>query len=135
MTGRRRQQVLSAVLLVLAIPCALATTAFAQTYMFNRADYATGPGPVALAVGDFNHDGRMDDSAVVLARLPCSRGSRSKRHPLRLTRHVSKPTWGMAERPANWRIWLFAWCQTLQKSKPLSRSQSPAPLISDERKP
>ena len=60
MTGRRRQQVLSAVLLVLAIPCALATTAFAQTYMFNRADYATGPGPVALAVGDFNHDGRMD---------------------------------------------------------------------------
>jgi hypothetical protein len=60
MTGGQRQQVLSAVLLVLAIPCALTTTAFAQTYMFNRADYATGPGPVALAVGDFNHDGRAD---------------------------------------------------------------------------
>jgi hypothetical protein len=60
MTGRQRQQVLSAVLLVLAIPRALSTTAFAQTYMFNRADYATGPGPVALAVGDFNHDGRAD---------------------------------------------------------------------------
>jgi hypothetical protein len=32
----------------------------AQTYMFNRADYATGIGPESVAVGDFNEDGRMD---------------------------------------------------------------------------
>jgi len=68
MTGRQRQQVLSAVFLVLAIPCALTTTAFAQTYMFNRTDYATGPGPVAVAVGDFNHDGRMDVVVIRGAR-------------------------------------------------------------------
>ena len=32
----------------------------AQTYMFNRADYATGQGSETVAVGDFNGDGRMD---------------------------------------------------------------------------
>ena len=32
----------------------------AQTYTFNRSDYATGQGPETLAVGDFNGDGKMD---------------------------------------------------------------------------
>src|SRR3984957_13473289 len=32
----------------------------AQTFMFNRADFATGTGPAVLAVGDFNGDGHMD---------------------------------------------------------------------------
>jgi hypothetical protein len=37
-----------------------AVSASAQTYVFNRADYATGSEPTTVAVGDFNHDGRMD---------------------------------------------------------------------------
>jgi hypothetical protein len=36
------------------------SVANAQTYMFNRADYATGQGPETVAVGDFNGDGRLD---------------------------------------------------------------------------
>ena len=32
----------------------------AQTFMFNRADFATGTGPAVLAVGDLNGDGHMD---------------------------------------------------------------------------
>jgi hypothetical protein len=46
------------VLALLAIESASAANA--QTYMFNRADYATGSGSQAVAVGDFNGDGRMD---------------------------------------------------------------------------
>ena len=41
--------------LLLTVP-----SASAQTYMFNRADYATGTGPETVAVGDFNGDGRID---------------------------------------------------------------------------
>jgi hypothetical protein len=37
-----------------------APLASAQTFMFNRADFATGTGPSVVAVGDFNGDGRMD---------------------------------------------------------------------------
>lgn len=47
-------------LLGLVASAILAPSASAQSYMFNRADYATGPGPIVLAVGDFNGDGRMD---------------------------------------------------------------------------
>ncbi|MGA7633146.1 MAG: VCBS repeat-containing protein [Terriglobales bacterium] len=41
---------------------AIVTTqrASAQTFMFNRADFTTGVGPVAVAVGDFNGDGLTD---------------------------------------------------------------------------
>jgi FG-GAP-like repeat/Abnormal spindle-like microcephaly-assoc'd, ASPM-SPD-2-Hydin len=39
---------------------AAVSPANAQTYMFNRADYATGQGPETVAVGDFNGDGRLD---------------------------------------------------------------------------
>jgi FG-GAP-like repeat len=38
----------------------------AQTYLFNRADFATGALPVAVAVGDFNAD-HLTDLAVVNA--------------------------------------------------------------------
>jgi len=44
----------------LVLPFALAGPANAQFYTFNRADYATGAAPETVAVGDFNHDGRMD---------------------------------------------------------------------------
>jgi len=45
---------------ILMVTIALMTRAQAQTYMFNRADYPTGSGSEAVAVGDFNGDGRMD---------------------------------------------------------------------------
>jgi hypothetical protein len=44
-----------AVLAIVAAPLALA-----QTFMFNHADFATGAGAAALAVGDFRGNGRMD---------------------------------------------------------------------------
>jgi len=49
-------------LFVIALALATLTVlpAPAQTYMFNRADYSTGQGPQALAIGDFNGDGVMD---------------------------------------------------------------------------
>src|ERR1700733_9213224 len=48
-------------LIVLASLVIMATPlVFAQTFMFNRADFATGTGPSVLAVGDFNGDGHMD---------------------------------------------------------------------------
>src|SRR6202041_977021 len=34
--------------------------AYAQTFMFNRADFVTGTGPAVLAVGDFRGNGLMD---------------------------------------------------------------------------
>jgi hypothetical protein len=42
-------------LVILAAPLASA-----QTFIFNRADFATGTGPSVVAVGDFNGDGHMD---------------------------------------------------------------------------
>jgi hypothetical protein len=48
-------------LIVLALLAMVVTPlASAQTFMFNRADVATGVGPVAVAVGDFNGDGLTD---------------------------------------------------------------------------
>jgi hypothetical protein len=47
-------------LMVLALALVAAPLASAQTYTFNRADYATGQGPETLAEGDFNGDGKMD---------------------------------------------------------------------------
>src|ERR1700691_4998947 len=43
-----------------ALAVVMPAAAQAQTYMFNRADYATGTGPETVAVGDFNGDGRLD---------------------------------------------------------------------------
>lgn len=58
-------------LIVVAVLAVVATPlASAQTLMFNRADFATGTGPVALAVGDFNGDGVMD---VVTGNRPLRR--------------------------------------------------------------
>ena len=42
-------------LVILAAPLASA-----QTFMFNRADFATGTGPAVVAVGDFRGNGHMD---------------------------------------------------------------------------
>src|SRR3984885_12132398 len=52
----------AALVLVIFAALALVTVprAVAQTYMFNRSDFATGQGPETVAVGDFNGDGRMD---------------------------------------------------------------------------
>jgi len=48
-------------LVILSVLAIVATPlASAQTFMFNRADFATGAGPAVLAVGDFNGDGLMD---------------------------------------------------------------------------
>jgi hypothetical protein len=48
-------------LIVLVLLAFVATPlASAETFMFNRADFATGTGPAVLAVGDFNGDGHMD---------------------------------------------------------------------------
>jgi hypothetical protein len=48
-------------LIVLTVLAIVATSlASAQTFMFNRADFATGTGPSVVAVGDFNGDGLMD---------------------------------------------------------------------------
>src|SRR6266853_850729 len=38
--------------------------AFAQRYMFGRADFTTGAGPQSVALGDFNGDGRQDLAVV-----------------------------------------------------------------------
>jgi hypothetical protein len=46
--------------ILLGLLAVLVQTAQGETYMFNRADYATGQGPQTLAVGDFNGDGKMD---------------------------------------------------------------------------
>ncbi len=47
-------------LLLLVLVGSLARSAFAQNYAFNRIDYPVGQSPRALAVGDFNGDGKMD---------------------------------------------------------------------------
>src|SRR5271169_2726012 len=51
-------------ILTLVVVAVLATVAAplasAQTFMFNRADFATGTGPAVLAVGDFRGKGLMD---------------------------------------------------------------------------
>lgn len=52
----------AALMLILIMVLGVAATplAGAQTFMFNRADFATGIGPEALAVGDFRGNGMMD---------------------------------------------------------------------------
>jgi FG-GAP-like repeat/Abnormal spindle-like microcephaly-assoc'd, ASPM-SPD-2-Hydin len=51
-------------ILTLVVVAVLATVAAplacAQTFMFNRSDFATGTGPAVLAVGDFRGKGLMD---------------------------------------------------------------------------
>lgn len=39
---------------------AFTTSAPAQTYVFNQADFSTGASPVAVVAGDFNGDGKLD---------------------------------------------------------------------------
>src|SRR5277367_149377 len=60
--GTRGLRVNSALMLIIlsALVMVAAPSAFTQTFMFNRADFATGVGPVAIAVGDFNGDGLTD---------------------------------------------------------------------------
>src|ERR1700691_6621798 len=45
---------------IMALAGTGAPLAGAQTFMCNRADFATGIGPEALAVGDFRGNGMMD---------------------------------------------------------------------------
>ncbi|HZW05471.1 MAG TPA: VCBS repeat-containing protein, partial [Candidatus Nitrosotalea sp.] len=56
----REQKTITRVLCIAILLLAAIPLAEAQKYMFNRADYATGVGPRAMAVGDFNGDGIMD---------------------------------------------------------------------------
>ena len=58
-TGVLRPRTLTLIVLVVLAVMAI-PLASAQTLMFNRADFATGTGPVALAVGDFRNNGLMD---------------------------------------------------------------------------
>jgi len=46
--------------LSLCVSTSFCLPAFAQTYIFGRADFGVGAAPVALATGDFNGDGRLD---------------------------------------------------------------------------
>ena len=55
-----RQVLLGSLVAVLGPLSALTVNAAAQTYVFGRADFATGASPVALVAGDFNGDGRLD---------------------------------------------------------------------------
>jgi|SRR5580658_7499791 hypothetical protein len=48
------------IIVLAALAVAAASLASAQTFMFNRADFPTGIGPKALAVGDFRGNGLMD---------------------------------------------------------------------------
>ncbi len=48
------------ILLLVFAAFGVASTASAQTYVFGRADFATGNGPTAIATGDFNGDGKPD---------------------------------------------------------------------------
>lgn len=54
----------AALILIFVMVMVLAVTdapsAAAESFMFNRADFATGVGPQALAVGDFRGIGMMD---------------------------------------------------------------------------
>jgi hypothetical protein len=47
-------------IILAALAIVITPLSSAQTFMFNRADFATGVGPVAVAVGDFNSDGLTD---------------------------------------------------------------------------
>src|SRR5271155_2204771 len=60
--GTRVLRVNAALMLIILSALVMVATrsAFTQTFMFNRADFATGVGPVAVAVGDFNSDGLTD---------------------------------------------------------------------------
>lgn len=59
-TGKVPGRVNLVAVAILMLAIVAITPAQAQTYMFNRADYLTGSGSEAVAVGDFNGDGRMD---------------------------------------------------------------------------
>jgi hypothetical protein len=59
-TGVFRARTILTLVVVALLATAAATLASAQTFMFNRSDFATGTGPVVLAVGDFRGKGLMD---------------------------------------------------------------------------
>src|SRR5512142_2079159 len=50
--------ILSGALLVLW--AAMSTSAFAQTFSFQRLDYPVGRGPLWIVAADFNGDGKLD---------------------------------------------------------------------------
>lgn len=52
---------IATLIVLLTITC---TTVFAQRYVFNRADYPVGGNPAAVALADFNGDGRLDMAVV-----------------------------------------------------------------------
>ena len=70
--------------LLLAIAAA-ASAGLAQTYVFNRADFATGMSPQGVVSGDFNGDGRADlavaitgsESGAILVGTPSGAGGRN----------------------------------------------------------
>ena len=55
-----RARTILTLIVVAVLATVAATPASAQTFMFNRADFATGTGPAVLAVGDFRGNGLMD---------------------------------------------------------------------------
>ena len=71
-----------ALLLVLVFLAAASLPASAQSYVFGRADYATGNSPAAIISADFNGDGKPDlavANETLLCRFTCPPGTISVR--------------------------------------------------------
>src|SRR3989442_9713038 len=54
------QAIRNRVVNTLMLLCIGSLPALAQTYLFNRAEFASGRGPTGVAFADFNNDGRPD---------------------------------------------------------------------------
>ena len=58
--GMARGVLMAVALALIGLLGLLSSTASAQTYLYNRADFATGNGPTAAVTADFNGDGKLD---------------------------------------------------------------------------
>src|SRR5260370_16551155 len=86
---KQRLRLALCLLLLLGLAEIVDSTALAQTYIFGRANFATGAAPVVVLTGDFNGDGKLDlavinraDSTVsVLLGNPYVTSSPQSNHP------------------------------------------------------
>src|SRR5260370_36448171 len=61
---KQRLRLAICLLLLLGLAEIVDSTAMAQTYIFGRADLATGATPVVLLTGDFNEAGKLDLAVI-----------------------------------------------------------------------